>query len=204
MTTARSKSFGRLQFDTYISSIKTSSRGRDGSYLAPPAQTRTGRFPACGLSQIRDVEAQVGIRMKDFGPGKPLCSETSQVLPRHPAFLAATLQNPQPAFAHFTPKALETGEVSGNGMIVEVALHHASQVLHDRATLHQRSCWTCGSSPSPTGPLIASCRALIEPPDLARGVSMHAGVSDLAEYRGRLRLRVPRYCLPPLWTTSAL
>ena len=81
--------------------------------------------------QIRDVEAQVGIRMKDFGPGKPLCSETSQVLPRHPAFLAATLQYPQPAFAHFTPKALETGEVSGNGMIVGVALYHAPQPFPD-------------------------------------------------------------------------
>src|SRR5262249_54925973 len=31
-----------------------------------------------------------------------------------------------------------------------------SQVLHDRTTLHQRSCWTCGSSPSPTGPLTPS------------------------------------------------
>jgi hypothetical protein len=69
--------------------------------------------------------------MKDFGPGKPLCSETGQVLPRHPALLAATLQYPQPAFAHFTPKALETGEVSGNGMLVEVALYHAPQPFPD-------------------------------------------------------------------------
>ena len=83
------------------------------------------------LPQMRGVEAQVGIRMKDFGPGKPLGSETSQVLPRHPAFLAATLQCPQPAFAHFTSKALETGEVSGNGMIVEVALYHAPQPFPD-------------------------------------------------------------------------
>jgi hypothetical protein len=70
------------------------------------------------LPQILGVEAQVGIRMKDFGPGKPLRRETSQVLPRHPAFLTATLQHPQPTFAHFTPKALETGEISRNGMIV--------------------------------------------------------------------------------------
>ncbi len=59
------------------------------------------------LPQIPGIEAQVGIRMKNFGPGKPLFSKTSQVLPRHPAFLTATLQHPQPAFAHFTPKALE-------------------------------------------------------------------------------------------------
>src|SRR5262249_6401271 len=76
-------------------------------------------------------EAQVGIRMKDFGPGKPLFSETSHVLPRHPTFLTAPLEYPQPAFAHFTPKALETDEVSGNGMIVEVALYHAPQPFPD-------------------------------------------------------------------------
>src|SRR4029077_19929118 len=77
------------------------------------------------------VEEQVGIRMKDFRPGKPLFSEASQALPRHPAFLAATLKYPQPAFAHFTPKALETVEVAGNGMIVEVALYHAPQPFPD-------------------------------------------------------------------------
>jgi len=38
----------RLQSDLNISSIRTSSRGRDASCLAPPAQIRTGRFPACG------------------------------------------------------------------------------------------------------------------------------------------------------------
>src|SRR5262249_51948689 len=47
-----------------------------------------------------------------------------------------------------------------------------SQVLHDRATLHQRSCWTCGSSPSPTGPLPPSGRALAEPPG-SRAWSFH-------------------------------
>jgi len=77
------------------------------------------------------VEAQVGIRMEDFGPGKTLCSENSQVLQRHPPFLAPTLQHPQPAFAYFTPKALDTGEVSGNGMIVEVALYRAPQPFSD-------------------------------------------------------------------------
>ena len=32
------------------------------------------------LPQIRGVEAQAGIGMKDFGPGKPPCSETVQVV----------------------------------------------------------------------------------------------------------------------------
>ena len=45
------------------------------------------------LPQILGVEAQVGVRMEDLGPGKPLFSETSHVLPRHPAFLAASLED---------------------------------------------------------------------------------------------------------------
>lgn len=69
--------------------------------------------------------------MKDFGPGKPLFSENRQVLPRYPAFLAAPLKYAQPAFAHFTSKALEASGVSGNCVIVEVALYHASQPFPD-------------------------------------------------------------------------
>jgi hypothetical protein len=38
------------------------------------------------------VEAQVGIRMKDFGEWKPLLNKTSHVRPRHPALLTATLE----------------------------------------------------------------------------------------------------------------
>jgi hypothetical protein len=36
----------------------------------------------------------------------------------------------------------------------------------------QRSCWTCGSSSSPTGPLTSSCRALVGPPG-SRARSFH-------------------------------
>ena len=69
--------------------------------------------------------------MKDFGPGKPLGSETSHVLPRYPAFLAAPLKYSQPAFAHFTSKALEASGVAGNCVIVEVALYHTPQPSPD-------------------------------------------------------------------------
>ena len=77
------------------------------------------------------VEAQVGIRMKDFGEWKPLLNKTSHVLPRHPALLTATLYHSQPTFAHLKSKALETGEISRNGMEVEVASNHALQPLPD-------------------------------------------------------------------------
>src|SRR5262249_34522171 len=60
------------------------------------------------LPQILGVEAHVGIWMKDFRPWKPLFGETSHVLPRNPAFLAAPLEYAQPPFAHFTPKAPES------------------------------------------------------------------------------------------------
>ena len=77
------------------------------------------------------VEAQVGIRMKDFGEWKPLLNKTSHVLPRHPALLTATLYHSQPTFAHLKSKALEAGEISRNGMEVEVASNHALQPLPD-------------------------------------------------------------------------
>jgi hypothetical protein len=48
-----------------------------------------------------------------------------------------------------------------------------SQVLHNRPTPCQRSCRDCGSSPSPTGPLTASCRALVGPPG-SRAWRFHA------------------------------
>ena len=83
------------------------------------------------LPQIFGVEAHVGIRMKDFGSGKPLLGETGHVLPRDPAFLAAPLEYSQPAFDHFASKALEANGVSGNGVIVEITLYHAPQPFPD-------------------------------------------------------------------------
>ena len=69
--------------------------------------------------------------MKDCGQREPLVSETSKALPRHPARLAAAIEQPQPAFADFKPKARETGKVSRDCMIVEVALNYAPQPLPD-------------------------------------------------------------------------
>jgi len=83
------------------------------------------------LPQIFGVEAHVGIGMKDFRPRKPLFSETSQVLPRDPAFLAAPLKNSQPAFAHFASKALKANGIAWYRVIVVVALDHASQPFPD-------------------------------------------------------------------------
>src|SRR5262252_11074492 len=83
------------------------------------------------LPQIVGVEAHVGIWMKDFRPWKPFFSETSHVLPRNPAFLATPLEYSQPAFADFTSKALKTIGVSGNCVIVEVALYHTPQPSPD-------------------------------------------------------------------------
>jgi hypothetical protein len=57
-----------------------------------------------------------------------------------------------------------------------------SQVLHDRPTPYQRSCRDCGSSPSPTGPFTASCRALLGSPG-SRAWRFHA-------YRGSLTSQV--------------
>ena len=57
-----------------------------------------------------------------------------------------------------------------------------SQVLHSRPTPYQRSCRDYGSSPSSTGPLTTSCRALVGSPG-SRAWRFHA-------YRGSLTSQV--------------
>src|SRR5260370_40796929 len=105
------------------------------------------------------VEAQIGMRMKNLGFGEPLSRKSLHERPRHPAPLTATSNHPQPAFANLERKTPETGEIAGYGVTVEVALNHTPR--------------DCGSSPSSTGPLTASCRALVGPPG-SRAWRFHA------------------------------
>jgi hypothetical protein len=73
----------------------------------------------------------MGIRMENLGDGKPLGRKALQQRPRHPTPLTATANHSQPAFAYLDPKAPETGEIAGYGVIVEVALHYAPQPSPD-------------------------------------------------------------------------
>jgi hypothetical protein len=41
--------------------------------------------------------------------------------------LTPTPERTKPTLAHVPPKTVEAGEVPGHGVVVEVALHHASQ-----------------------------------------------------------------------------
>src|SRR5487761_150912 len=106
---------------------------REGRWLpsAPRTDPRMQRDRTRLLPQMLGVEAPSRIRMENFGHGKPLLSKTSHMLPRHPAFLTTTSNNAQPALAHLEPKGPETGGVSRDGMIVEVALNHAPQPFPD-------------------------------------------------------------------------
>ncbi len=72
------------------------------------------------------VKAQKGIRMKNLGDGEPWSRKTLEELPRVPAPLTAASNRSQPALAYLVPKVSKTGKIAGNGMIVKVALHHAS------------------------------------------------------------------------------
>src|ERR1700757_5124106 len=80
-------------------------------------------------------EAQVGIRMKDFGQREPVSYKLVHELPGDPTPLAATADHPPPEFAHLETKIAKTGYVARNGMVVEVASNHALQPLPD---FHQR------------------------------------------------------------------
>src|SRR5260370_24096387 len=82
-------------------------------------------------SRILSVEAQIGMRMKNLGFGRPLSRKAVHELPRHPAPLSATSNHPQPALANLEPKTPETGEIAGYGVIGSVALHHTPQPFPD-------------------------------------------------------------------------
>src|SRR5437016_8786323 len=69
--------------------------------------------------------------MKNLGDGEPLGRKTLQERPRIPAPLTATPNRTQPALAYLVPKVAKTGEIAGNRVIVEVALHHAPQPSPD-------------------------------------------------------------------------
>ena len=79
------------------------------------------------LPQMSSVKAQVRIRMKDFGNGKPVVDRRLEAVPRHRMLLTTTTECPQPAPRHFEPKTSQTGDIPGHSMIVEVALYNALQ-----------------------------------------------------------------------------
>jgi hypothetical protein len=58
-----------------------------GSAVTPEEEKATWAEIAhrLGRKALEEVEAQVGVRMEAFRTRKPLFSETSHVLPRHPA-----------------------------------------------------------------------------------------------------------------------
>jgi len=81
------------------------------------------------LPQIFGVEAQIRIRMKNLGVREPACYKWFKLRPGDRVFLTSAPERAEPTLAHFLPKTLETGEVPRHSVVVEVALHHASQPL---------------------------------------------------------------------------
>lgn len=81
------------------------------------------------LPQIFGVKAQIGIRMKNLGVREPAFYEWVKLRPGDRVFLTPTPERAEPTLADLLPKTVETGEIPGHGVVVEVALHHTSQPL---------------------------------------------------------------------------
>jgi hypothetical protein len=79
------------------------------------------------LPQMFSVEAQIRIRMKDFGNRKPVSGYRLEPVPGHRMLLTTTTESPQPTPSHFQPKTFQTGDIPGHRVIVEVALYNAPQ-----------------------------------------------------------------------------
>jgi hypothetical protein len=65
------------------------------------------------LPQMSSVKAQVRIRTKDFGNGKPVVGRRLEAGPRHRMLLTATTECPQPKPRYFQPKASRAGDIPG-------------------------------------------------------------------------------------------
>ena len=83
------------------------------------------------LPRMLGVATRSGIGMEDFGQWEPLGHKLGHELPRNPAPLAAASDYSPPELAHLTSKAVETDQVAGNRIVVEVASNDASQPFPD-------------------------------------------------------------------------
>ena len=79
------------------------------------------------LPQMFGVEAQIWIRMKDFGNRKPACDYRLEPVPRHRMLLTTTTESPQPTASYFQPKTSQTGDIPRHRVIVEIAPYNALQ-----------------------------------------------------------------------------
>lgn len=103
-------------------------RGRDAG-SAPRRDPHVQHSCMRLLPKISGVEAQIRIRMEDPGYGEPAFDDRSEPSPGHRMFLTPASERSQPSLAHFHPKTLKPGKVPGYSVVVEIALHYASQPL---------------------------------------------------------------------------
>src|SRR5262249_43823664 len=83
------------------------------------------------LPRIPGVEAQVGMRVKDFGTRNPAIDQRPEPLPCHPVALAPSPQRTVPAPDYLGPKAVQTIHVAGHGMLVNLTLYYGPHPFPD-------------------------------------------------------------------------
>jgi hypothetical protein len=66
---------------------------------------------------------------KNLGVREPGFYEWFKLRPGDRVFLTPTPERAAPTLADLLPKTVETDEIPGHGVVVEVALHHTSQPL---------------------------------------------------------------------------
>jgi len=77
------------------------------------------------------VKAQIGMGLKDLGQRNPPLDQMLKPHPRHPALLAPTPKRTEPAPDHLEPKAIQTSQMAGYRLIVEVTPHNGPQPFPD-------------------------------------------------------------------------
>ena len=79
------------------------------------------------LPRVLGVEAIVGIRMQDPGSWKPAIDVSTEPSPGHAVALAPASKRVKPGVYRLRSERVQRSHVAGDGVVVEIPLHHPPQ-----------------------------------------------------------------------------
>ena len=105
--------------------VKKFCRGRDASWpSAPRTDPYVQHYCIRLLPRMLSVKAQVGMRMFEVRTGDPSNDQSPEPIQGHLAPLTSAAKRAVPPPDYLGPKAVETIQIAGHRIIVEVTLHH--------------------------------------------------------------------------------
>lgn len=103
-------------------------RGKDTSYLAPPAtDPYVKNYLIRLLLRVFGVETLIWVGMQNPGLWYPVLDYTFKPFPGHSVPLASTPKRMEPVAGHLFTESIETDCIAGYCMVIKIPLHYASE-----------------------------------------------------------------------------